>query len=138
MRVNCHAKGFLVPFAVLTIGPLIPQYAAAQGAPNEQRDTQSRKRSHTAYADAAPSAKGARGRTPNGGIPLFLPAYDVYNTNLGYVGNEASIALGDLNGDGIPDLVFAGSAEFICSGVGVLLGNGDGTFREPACYSPGS
>jgi hypothetical protein len=62
----------------------------------------------------------------------------VYDTNLGYVGNEASIALGDLNGDGILDLVFANIALYICNGVGVLLGNGDGTFREPTCYSPGS
>jgi hypothetical protein len=62
----------------------------------------------------------------------------VYNTSLGFVGGESSIALRDLNGDGIPDFVFAGAAAYICSGVGVLLGNGDGTFQEPICYDPGS
>ena len=160
MRFNCHAKGGLVPLAVLTINPLIPQYAAAQGAPNRPRATQTREGSPSAFAGTAsnvelsqgssmdtaggrskgraPSTQGVRGRGPNGGIPLFLPAYDLYNTNLGYIGGESSIALGDLNGDGIPDIAFANTAAYICSGVGVLLGNGDGTFREPICYSPGS
>jgi uncharacterized repeat protein (TIGR01451 family) len=45
------------------------------------------------------------------------------------------IATGDFNGDGNADLVVGSfSAE---SGISVLLGNGDGTFREPVNYTLG-
>ena len=40
-----------------------------------------------------------------------------------------SVALGDFNGDGIPDLVVAGN-----SGVSIWFGNGDGTFQPPVNY----
>jgi hypothetical protein len=44
-------------------------------------------------------------------------------------GYSNSPQLADLNGNGIPDLVFDGSGRF-----GVLLGNGDGTFRAAMAY----
>jgi hypothetical protein len=44
-----------------------------------------------------------------------------------------SIAVGDLNGDGKLDLAVANEANV----VGVLLGNGDGTFGSPATYGAG-
>jgi len=45
-----------------------------------------------------------------------------------------SVAVGDFNGDGKPDLVIA---DFAGSTADVLLGNGDGTFQNPKVYSSG-
>ncbi len=59
---------------------------------------------------------------------LFMPAVD-YSTG----GSALSIAVADLNGDGKPDIVVANEEGT----VGVLLGNGDGTFRAPVTYSSG-
>src|SRR5258708_4752859 len=43
-----------------------------------------------------------------------------------------SVAVGDFNGDGKPDLAVAGGV------VSVLLGNGDGSFQAPVNYAAGS
>jgi hypothetical protein len=45
------------------------------------------------------------------------------------------ITSGDLNGDGIPDLITANSND---NTVSVLLGNGDGTFQPQVTYAVGS
>jgi FG-GAP-like repeat len=46
-----------------------------------------------------------------------------------------SVAIGDVNGDGKPDLVTADYSE---NAVSVLLGNGDGTFLASTSYAAGS
>jgi hypothetical protein len=61
-----------------------------------------------------------------------------YKAGSGY----SSIAIGDVNGDGIPDLLITGQIgdgynDYSDGTVGVLLGNGNGTFRPPITYSTG-
>ncbi len=51
-----------------------------------------------------------------------------------------SLAVADVNGDGKPDLVVANQCNTNCTSgiVGVLLGNGDGTFQTAQTYSSGA
>jgi len=46
--------------------------------------------------------------------------------------NPTSVAVADVNGDGKPDLIVANG--YSTSGIGVLLGNGDGTFQAAVTY----
>jgi Bacterial Ig-like domain (group 3)/FG-GAP-like repeat/FG-GAP repeat len=56
-------------------------------------------------------------------------------------GDEAlSVASGDVNGDGVPDLVVGShcrrsSGRCNAGSIGVLVGNGDGTFRAPKVFT---
>ncbi len=61
------------------------------------------------------------------GDGTFQPAQTVSTGNY-----AQTIALGDLNGDGIPDLVTAGGFTGLLS---VQFGRGDGTFKAPQRYS---
>lgn len=64
------------------------------------------------------------------GTELLEPAQ-----TFGVAGFPLSAALGDVNGDGVLDVV---TGVFSPSNVGVMLGNGDGTFRAATYYSAGN
>jgi hypothetical protein len=73
--------------------------------------------------------RAARGAAQPQGGSLFLPAvsYDIGS------GNDllSSVAVGDLNGDGYPDVVVVDWFKNLA----VLLGKGDGTLQPPVTYS---
>ncbi len=79
--------------------------------------------------------------TTQGTFTLEITNLDQYttpdNTSLAFpAGNGPSkVVMGDLNGDGKPDLVVS---NFLANTVSVLLGNGDGTFQTPRQYAIGA
>src|SRR5436309_2815474 len=65
------------------------------------------------------------------GSTLFAAPFLSFETGIG----SRSVAIGDLNGDGRPDLAAANASS---TTVSVLLGNGDGTVGVKADYGTGS
>jgi hypothetical protein len=70
---------------------------------------------------------------PSSGNSFFLPAV-IYGTGDTYA---YSVAVADVNRDGKPDLLVANGAGGAGGSVGVLLGNGDGTFKTVVKYYAG-
>jgi Bacterial Ig-like domain (group 3)/FG-GAP-like repeat/FG-GAP repeat len=79
----------------------------------------------------------------DGGVSIFLGNGDgIFQPPVSYSsgGRYATfIAIGDVNGDGHPDLVVTNewSSGGNSYGMGVLFGNGDGTFQAPISSEPG-
>jgi len=87
-------------------------------------------------ASCPPDANGGIGVLLGNGDGTFQPAvtYDAGG------GSTRSLAVADVNGDGNPDLLLANCGRSDCaipSTVGVLLGNGDGTFQPAVSYGTG-
>jgi FG-GAP-like repeat len=78
----------------------------------------------------------------DGGVGVLLGNGDgTFQSALAYgTGGSVvrSVAVGDVNGDGKPDLLVAHQNRYPKNGtVGVLLGNGDGTFQPAVAYGSG-
>jgi len=69
------------------------------------------------------------------GDGTFEVSPTIYDSGVSPGGWANSVALGDLNGDGVLDLALANYPD---SAVGVLLGNGDGTFGPTVLFDSGS
>jgi hypothetical protein len=78
--------------------------------------------------------KGLVGVMLGNGDGTFQPVMTYYS------GGESAtaVAIGDLNGDGIPDVVVTNCGGCGPSVVGILLGNGDGTFQPAVTYPAGT
>jgi hypothetical protein len=123
---NARVLRGIAPFiAVLTVMIALAALAETRGA------RQAFGKSHTA------PMRGRRATSNAGpldsGTPLFLPAvaYDSYGFQTG------SVAVGDLNGDGKPDLLVGSRSRTpngLVGAANVLLGVGDGTFQEKGLY----
>ena len=103
-----------IPSAQARLRPLLPESGNAQRVP---------------AARLAPVA-------PNSGSVSFLPVVTYDSGGSG----STSIAVADVNGDGKPDVVVANciANDGVSCGapgiLGVLLGNGDGTFQPVVTY----
>jgi len=84
-----------------------------------------------------PSSNGSVGVLLGNGDGTFQTAvpYSSGGNDEGMV--LGSLAVADLNGDGKPDIVMVNQGNGNEGSVGVLLGNGDGTFQTAAIYGSG-
>ena len=74
-----------------------------------------------------------------GGVGVLLGNGDgTFQSAVTYGSSVFSVAVADINGDGEPDLLVANWCGPYCAGsVGVLLGNGDGSFQAAVNYGSG-
>jgi hypothetical protein len=86
---------------------------------------------------------GSGSNSPNGTVSVLLGNGDgTFKTPVSYGSGgygATSVAVADVNGDSKPDLLVTNTCAFQsnCATVGVLLGNGDGTFKKVVNYNSG-
>ena len=140
MRTDTQLKIFfarvLIVFATLTSVTSSAQVMVAGQAPRPQAvvsqpSWQSAQRPPSGAPDTM-TKRQASGLNP--GAFTFLPAVS-YSSGGATV---SAVAVADVNGDGTPDLIAANvcssSADCTTGSVGVLLGNGDGSFQPAVTY----
>jgi hypothetical protein len=131
---NASALRGIAPFiAVLTV--MIALAALAQ-----TRGTSDASATLNRNPVRAPMARSPRNKFRAGanspGEPLFVAPASYDSGGI----SAQSVAVSDVNGDGFPDIAVANNcADGTCAegSVGVLLGNGDGTFRPAVTYGSG-
>src|SRR5215475_13842527 len=70
------------------------------------------------------------------GLPTRASTQLLMRSGLATLNGANRVVVADFNRDGFMDMA-VGSFE-VSSGVQVFLGNGDGTFKLPVAYAPGS
>lgn len=136
--VNSRA---ITPVTALSFLPAVAYYSAGYEAFSVAvADVNGDRKPDVVVANYCPTritcyASSALGVLLGNGDGSFQPAV-TYNSG---GPRSVSLVVADVNGDGNPDLLVANQcfSQKICSsgGVGVLLGNGDGSFRSAVTYS---
>ena len=137
-RHMCHKRAllrcsFLVALFAFTLATGL---AIAQGVQPRAPLNSSRTMQGLPFALRETAHGVARTALVPGASPTFSAASDFGSGGL----NAYSVAVADVNKDGKPDLLVAnGCVDSNCANgtVGVLLGNGDGTFQAAVAYGSG-
>ncbi len=146
-------------FSAILVCRFCPTFASGQSAPRMARGTQisqfrssvlakaqdrSARRGPVTPADAALkhlAQKANKAHAFGSGVPPSTSPTFLAAMNFNSAGQDTwSVATGDLNGDGIADLVLAdqcGTNNCGSGSVSVLLGIGDGTFSNAISYQAG-
>ncbi len=135
--------GRLTAAVTATAGALDPQLALLGSNGQEMPDPliQSDAGSIVQYLQPGTYSLVVSGQSGAGSYQLtteFVPASPPFDPLVVGV-NPRAVAVADLNGDGILDLIVAnaGTGAYPGNTVSVLMGNGDGTFQPPVNYDVG-